>query len=147
MIEILGAGCAKCRATKKVITRVIQELQLDAEVVEVNDLDEIIDRGVMVTPGVFLDGELKSTGRVPSKEDVEGWLSARSGNSEVAEVNDTQQTEGPCACLYYAMEQARMGKKKPYPLYTVTCKECGRSFSSNIQKDYCFDCEKKRREE
>lgn len=77
-IEVLGAGCAKCRATKKVITRVIRELQLDAEVVEVEDLDEIIDRGVMVTPGVFVNGALKSTGRVPSKEDVVGWLSARS---------------------------------------------------------------------
>jgi len=77
-IEILGAGCAKCRATKKVITQVIQELQLDAEVVEVKDLEEIIDRGVVITPGVFVNGELKSTGRVPSKEDVAGWLSARS---------------------------------------------------------------------
>jgi len=113
-IEILGAGCAKCRATKKVITRVIQELQLDAEVVEVKDLDEIIDRGVMVTPGVFVNGELKSTGRVPSKEDVTGWLSARSDESEVAETNDTK-TEGPCACLYYAMGQARMEKRSPIP--------------------------------
>jgi small redox-active disulfide protein 2 len=77
-IEILGAGCAKCRATKKVITQVIQELQLDVEVVEVKDLEEIIERGVVITPGVFVNGELKSTGRVPAKEDVAGWLSARS---------------------------------------------------------------------
>ena len=74
-IEILGAGCAKCRATKKVITEVVKDLRVDAEIVEVNDLDEIIDRGVMLTPGVSVDGELKSTGRVPSKEDVAVWLS------------------------------------------------------------------------
>jgi small redox-active disulfide protein 2 len=77
-IEVLGAGCAKCKATKKVITRVIRELQLDAEVVEVSDVAEMVNRGVMVTPGVFVDGKLKSTGKVPSKEDVAGWLSARS---------------------------------------------------------------------
>ena len=138
-IEVLGTGCAKCRATKKVITEVVKDLRVDAEIAEVNDLDEIIDRGVMVTPGVSVDGELKSMGRVPSKEDVAVWLSARSDDSEV---NDTQQTEGPCACLYYAMGQARLGKKKPFAMYTITCKRCGKSFSCNIPKDYCFECEK-----
>ena len=141
-IEVLGAGCAKCRATKKVITRVIQELQLDAEVVEVSDSAEVVNRGVMITPGVVVNRKLKSTGRVPSKEEIAGWLSARSGESAVAETTATTQTEGPCICSHYAMGQARLGKKKPFPMYTITCKRCGKSFSCNIQKDYCFDCEK-----
>ncbi len=141
-IELLGAGCSKCRATKKLIKRVIQDLQVDAEVVEVSDLDEIVNRGVMVTPGVFVDGKLKSTGRVPSKEEIEGWLSARSDASEVAETNDTK-TQELCACLYYLQEQAKMIKKEPL-LYKLTCKGCGIAFSSNIQKEYCFDCEKER---
>ncbi|HDS45583.1 MAG TPA: thioredoxin family protein [Methanomicrobia archaeon] len=141
-IEVLGAGCAKCRATKKVITRVIQELHLDAKVVEVADVAEVVNRGVMVTPGVFVDGKLKSTGRVPTKDEITGWLSARSEESAVAETTATTQTEGLCACLHYAMGQARLGKKKHFSLHTITCKRCGKSFSCNIPKDYCFECEK-----
>ncbi len=136
-IEVFGVGCAKCRATKKLIERAVRDLQTDAEVVAVSDINEIVDRGVMVTPAVFVDGELKSTGRVPSKGDVEGWISGRAVNNK---------TEAPCACLYYLQEQAKMSKKKPYPLYKVTCKGCGKEFSGNVQKDYCFDCEKKRGE-
>jgi len=141
-IEVLGAGCAKCWATKKLVTGAVRDLQVDAEVVEVSDIDEIVGRGVMATPAVFVDGELKCTGRVPSKGDVEGWISTGSGDLEVTD----KKIEEPCACLYYAYEQARMSKKKPYPLYKVTCKGCGKEFPSNVQKDYCFDCEKKRGE-
>lgn len=134
-IEVFGVGCAKCKATKKLITEVIRDLQVDAEVVLVSDFNEIVDRGVMSTPAVFVDGELKCTGRVPLKEDVEGGISGRAVNKKIEE---------PCACLYYLQEQARMIKKKPYPLYKLTCKGCGIEFSSNVQNDYCFDCEKRR---
>lgn len=54
-----------------------------------------------------------------------------------------EKIEESCACLYYAMEQARMIKKEP-SLYKLTCKGCGREFLSNMEKEYCFDCEKKR---
>ena len=134
-LEVLGAGCPKCSATKKLIQGVVRDLRSDAEVVEVFDIDEIIGRGVMATPAVFVDGELKSTGRVPSKEDVKGWLSGREVNTK---------TEEPCACLYYLQEQAKMVKKAP-SLRKLTCKGCGTEFSSNVEKDYCFACEKKGR--
>jgi hypothetical protein len=109
------------------------------------EVDETDSRGVMVIPGVFVDGDRKSTGRVPSKEEIAGWSSARLGDSEVTEAEDTK-VEEPCACIYYLQAQAKMVKKEP-SLYKLTCKECGISFSSNVQKDYCFDCEKKRSEE
>jgi len=134
-IEVLGMGCPKCRATKKLIQGVIKDLQVDAEVVEVSDIDEIVGRGVMATPAVFVDGKLKCMGRVPLKEDVEGWILGRAVNNKIEE---------PCSCLYYAMEQARMIKKEP-SLYKLTCKGCGIEFSSNMKKDYCFECEKKGR--
>ena len=135
-IEVLGMGCPKCRATKKLIRGVIRDLQVNAEVFEVSDIDEIVGRGVMATPAVFVDGELKCMGRVPLKEDVEGWILGRAVNNKMEE---------PCACLYYAMEQAKMIKKEP-SLYKLTCKGCGIEFSSNVQKDFCFDCEKKGRQ-
>ena len=134
-IEVLGVGCAKCRATKKLVTGGVRDLQADAEVVVVSDINEIVDRGVMATPAVFVDGELKSTGRVPSKDDVKGWLSGREVNNKIEE---------PCACLYYLQEQAKMIKKAP-SLHKLTCKGCGTEFSSNVEKDYCFECEKKGR--
>jgi small redox-active disulfide protein 2 len=132
-IEVLGMGCPKCWATKKLIQGVIKDLQVEAELVEVSDLDEIVDRGVIATPAVFVDGKLKCNGWVPTKKEVEGWLLEKRVESKVQE---------PCACLYYAMEQAKM-IKKPSSLYKLTCKDCGITFSSNVQKDYCFECEKK----
>jgi len=134
-IEVLGIGCPKCRATKKLIQGVIKDLRIDAELVEVADINEMADRGVIATPAVFVDGELKCMGRVPQKEEVEAWFSGRTANNPVQE---------PCACIYYAMEQAKMIKKEP-SLYRLICKDCGITFSSNVQKDYCFECEKKRR--
>lgn len=134
-IEVLGMGCSKCRATKKLIQGVIKDLQVDAGVFEVSDIDEIVGRGVMATPAVFVDGELKCMGRVPLKEDVEGWILGRTVNNKMEE---------PCACLYYLQEQVKMIKKEP-SLYKLTCKGCGIEFSSNMKKDYCFDCEKRRK--
>lgn len=143
-IEVLGAGCAKCRATKKLITGVVQDLQVNTEVVLVSDFNEIVDRGVMATPAVFVDGELKCTGRVPSKEDVKGWLAGTLVEQINGGVTVEVENRGAeqCACLYYLQEQAKMIKKEP-SLYRLTCKECGIAFSSNVQKDYCFECEKK----
>jgi small redox-active disulfide protein 2 len=77
-IEVLGMGCPKCRATKKLIQGVIKDLQVEAEVVEVSDIDEIVGRGIMATPAVFVDGELKCMGRVPLKEELEGWIVGKS---------------------------------------------------------------------
>ncbi|MGB2727310.1 MAG: thioredoxin family protein [Halobacteriota archaeon] len=133
-IEVLGPGCPKCRATKKLVEEVIRDLQVNAEVVEVSDIDEIIDRGVMVTPAVFVDDELKSTGKVPLKEEIERWISGETGKNKVEE---------QCACLYYLQEQARTTKKES-SLYRVKCKGCGREFLSNTGKEYCFDCEEKK---
>ena len=143
-IEVLGAGCAKCRATKKAIERVIQGRQADVELIEVSDVNELIARGVMAPPAVFVDGVLKSTDRVPSRQEVEGWLATSSGDSEVSESSSTPAEAAPCACLYYLQEQAKLTKKAP-SLYKLTCKGCGIAFSSNLQKEFCFECEKKRR--
>jgi len=143
-IEVLGAGCAKCRATKKAIERVIHELQADVELIEIADVNELIARGVMAPPAVFVDGVLKSTDHVPLRQEVEGWLAEVSGDTEAGEPANSPTEAAPCSCLYYLQEQAKLIKKES-PLYKLTCKGCGISFSSNLQKEFCFECEKKGR--
>ena len=73
-IEILGSGCAKCKSTEKSIRKIVEELGISAEIVKVEDLQEIINRGVMMTPAVFVDGEAKIVGRVPSADEIKKLL-------------------------------------------------------------------------
>lgn len=69
-IEILGTGCAKCRATEKIVKKAVEELGIQAEVVKVEDLQDIINRGVMMTPAVVVDGEIKIVGHQPTVEEI-----------------------------------------------------------------------------
>ena len=69
-IEILGTGCAKCRATEKIVKKAVEELGIQAEVVKVEDLQDIINRGVMMTPAVAVDGEVKIVGHQPTVEEI-----------------------------------------------------------------------------
>lgn len=73
-IEILGTGCPKCKATEKIVRQVVNELGKDVEVVKVEDLQQIVDRGVMMTPAVAVDGEVKIVGHVPSAEEIKKLL-------------------------------------------------------------------------
>jgi len=69
-IEILGTGCPKCKATEKVVRKVVEELGKDVEVVKIEDLQEIVNRGVMMTPAVIVDGEIKIVGHIPSVKKI-----------------------------------------------------------------------------
>jgi len=73
-IEILGPGCARCRATEGNVRKALAELKLDAEILHITDLLEISKRRVMLTPGVLIDGALRSSGRVPTVEEIKQWL-------------------------------------------------------------------------
>jgi small redox-active disulfide protein 2 len=73
-IEILGTGCSKCKATEKVVRKVVEELGKDIEVVKVEDLQEIVNRGVMMTPAVVVDGVVKIIGHVPSADEIKKLL-------------------------------------------------------------------------
>lgn len=73
-IEILGAGCLKCQKTSQLIAKEVKKAEVEAEVVKVQELDEIINRGVMMTPAVIVDGELKSEGKIPSSKEIQSWF-------------------------------------------------------------------------
>jgi small redox-active disulfide protein 2 len=76
-IEILGTGCPKCRTTEKIVRKAVEELGLKAEIVKIEDLQQIIDKGVMMTPAVFIDGDAKIVGRIPSLDEIKKILQKR----------------------------------------------------------------------
>lgn len=73
-IEILGMGCPKCRKTKENIQAALADLGKEAELAEVKNLKEIVGYGVMMTPAVVIDGQVRLSGRVPSVEQVKSLL-------------------------------------------------------------------------
>lgn len=74
-VEILGPGCPNCEKLKENTKKAIEDLGLpDAEVVEIKDPTEIASKGVLNTPAIAIDGEIKLSGRVPSKEEIKELL-------------------------------------------------------------------------
>ena len=73
-IEVLGTGCAKCKRQAKNVERAVKDLGLDAEVVKVENISEIMDRGVMMTPALAIDGELRASGRIVDVEELKEML-------------------------------------------------------------------------
>lgn len=73
-VEILGTGCPKCRKTGELIEEILKKAGVQAEIVHVTDLDEIVDRGVMMTPAVFVDGVKKIEGKIPTEAQVRSWF-------------------------------------------------------------------------
>lgn len=73
-IKILGPGCPKCEKTAQVVNEAVSEAGVSADVKKVTDAMEIASYGIFGTPAVIVDGEVKSVGKVPAKEDVISWL-------------------------------------------------------------------------
>jgi len=69
-IQILGTGCPKCKMLETNAHDAVKELSIDAEVVKVDNIDEIMNFGVMVTPALAIDDAVKSAGKVLSKDEI-----------------------------------------------------------------------------
>jgi len=74
-IEILGTGCAKCKRLFDNVQVAVKDLKIAADVVKVEDIEEIVNRGVMLTPALFVNGELRAEGRVPCVDEIKSILS------------------------------------------------------------------------
>jgi small redox-active disulfide protein 2 len=74
-IKILGPGCTKCKQPERVVKDAVAESGAAAAVEKVTDVMEIAGHGVFGTPAVVINGEVKSTGKIPSTQDVKSWLS------------------------------------------------------------------------
>jgi len=73
-IKVLGPGCARCKAATKNVEEAVTESGLSANITKVTDTMEIASHGVFGTPAVVVDGEVKSVGKVPTKDEIKGWL-------------------------------------------------------------------------
>ncbi len=73
-IEILGTGCPKCEALTKNVKEAIGQLGVQAEVEKVTDIAEIAMRGVMMTPALSIDGDVKLVGKVATVDEIKALL-------------------------------------------------------------------------
>ncbi|MBP2133959.1 small redox-active disulfide protein 2 [Methanomicrobium sp. W14] len=74
-IEVLGTGCVKCKRLMKNVEKAVVETGSKAEVVKVEDITEIMERGVMLTPALVIDGEIKVSGRVADVAEIKELIS------------------------------------------------------------------------
>ena len=77
-VEVLGTGCMKCKRLMKNVETAVKESGIDVEVKKVEDITEIMDRGVMLTPALAVDGEIKVSGRVADVAEIKRILAGGS---------------------------------------------------------------------
>lgn len=73
-IKVLGTGCQKCEQTEQNIREAVAEAGISANIEKVSDLMEIAKYGVFGTPAVVVDGQVKSVGKIPKKEEIMAWI-------------------------------------------------------------------------
>lgn len=76
VIKVLGSGCVNCRRLEALVREVVGELGVPAEIEKVTDFREIASYGILATPGLVIDGEVKSAGRIPNKAELTTWVTS-----------------------------------------------------------------------
>ena len=74
LVQVLGPGCAKCEKLKKTAEEAVAQSGVEATVEKITDINVIVGFGVMTTPALVVDGEVKIVGKVPSVEEIKQLL-------------------------------------------------------------------------
>ncbi len=74
LLEILGTGCPKCIKLEELTRKAASELGIEAEIIKVKDINQIMNYGVMMTPALVVDGVVKVVGKVPPVEEIKKYL-------------------------------------------------------------------------
>ncbi len=80
-VKVLGTGCAKCKKLYAEAEKAVATSGIHASLSKVEKIDDIVKFGVMMTPALVVDGEVKCSGRVPQVPEIVGWLSAAASKS------------------------------------------------------------------
>ena len=73
-LQILGTGCPRCKKLAELTEQAAQELGIEYEIEKVTDINDIMNFGIMMTPGLAVDGEVKLAGKIPNVEDIKKML-------------------------------------------------------------------------
>jgi len=73
-IRVLGPGCARCLEVEKRTRNALAELDVPADLQKVTDLKDIMGYGIMGTPGLVINGQVKCAARIPSTAEIKGWI-------------------------------------------------------------------------
>jgi small redox-active disulfide protein 2 len=74
-LQILGTGCSKCKKLYEATQQVVKDLGIEAEVTKVEDINEIMKFGIMMTPALAVDGSVKVVGRIPKPDELKTMIS------------------------------------------------------------------------
>ncbi len=75
-IKVLGPGCANCRKLEELVRDALAATGIQAEVVKITDMEEIVAHDVLKTPGLVIGGKLVSSGRIPTSATIAEWIRA-----------------------------------------------------------------------
>jgi small redox-active disulfide protein 2 len=75
LLQVLGTGCAKCTKLKQNVEVAVEEMGVEATVEKIEDINQITSFGVMMTPALAIDGEVKLVGKVASPDEIKQLLS------------------------------------------------------------------------
>ncbi len=89
-IKVFGPGCSKCAELEKRVRELVLSIGKNADIRKVTDFREMMTAGIMSTPALSIDGNLKCTGRVPSKEEMTVWINEALAASDEATCSGTK---------------------------------------------------------
>jgi small redox-active disulfide protein 2 len=78
-IRILGPGCPRCSEVEKRTIDVLAELNIAADVQKVTDIKRIMEYKIFATPGLVINGKVKCSGKIPSRDEIKNWIEEESG--------------------------------------------------------------------
>ena len=81
-IKILGTGCPKCRKLYAEVEKAIASSGVKADLEKVERIEEIIKYGIMATPGLVIDEEVKASGRIPQSDEIVSWIATAAKSTE-----------------------------------------------------------------
>ena len=73
-IKILGSGCANCEKVEGLAKQAVEELGVQATIEKVKDIEKILDYGIVRTPGLVINEEVKVAGKIPSLDQIKTWI-------------------------------------------------------------------------